>query len=125
MREYVVERGVPATEGKTVLELEGGTLTATTSQDGVDLIRSVAKVGAPGPVAGGQLRYLTDVDGTLTGGNYPFVSTLFDPFEVVSLEFLAPDHDVYTLRPASPLNVMWGFYSEDAGFCYPGGEGPV
>jgi hypothetical protein len=65
------------------------------------------------------------MNGTLTGGNYPFVATLFDPFEVTSLEFLAPGHDVYALRPASPLSAPWGFYSEDAGFCYPGGEGPV
>lgn len=125
MIEYAAERGVPTASGKTVLERDGDTLTATTSQDGIDLIRSVVKVGKPAVVAGGQLRYLTDVEGTLTGGNYPFVSTLVDPFEVTSLEFLAPDHDVYALRPASPLNAMWGFYSEDAAFCYPGGEGSV
>ncbi len=29
------------------------------------------------------------------------------------------------LRPADPLQVTWGFYSPNASFCYPGGEGPL
>lgn len=125
MIEYVTARGVPATSGETILEKDGDTLTATTLVDGIEIIRSVATVGAPSVVGTGQLRYLTEVDGTLIGGNYPFRATMADPFKVESLEFLAPDHDVYALRPTAELNVPWGFYSEDAAFCYPGGEGPV
>ncbi len=41
------------------------------------------------------------------------------------MEFLDPSHSIYALCPASPLEVTWGFYSPDAAFCYPGGEGPV
>ena len=73
----------------------------------------------------GQLSYLTKVDGQLIRGFYPFVASLADGWEVTSMEFLDPSHPIYALRPASPLEVTWGFYSEDAAFCYPGGEGPV
>ena len=125
MIEYASARGVPASGGETILERSGDTLTATTLVDGVEVIRSVATVGAPAVVGTGQLRYLTAVDGALTGGNYPFVATMVDPFAVESLEFLAPDHDVYALRPTAELSSPWGFYSEDAAFCYPGGEGPA
>ncbi|WP_280839594.1 hypothetical protein [Micromonospora sp. A200] len=54
---------------------------------------------------------LTELDGNLVSGNYPFVAAPVDPFEVESLEFLEPDHSVYALRPAEPLEVVWGFYS--------------
>jgi hypothetical protein len=40
------------------------------------------------------------------------------------MEFLDPEHPIYALRPADPLEVTWGFYSPNASFCYPGGEGP-
>lgn len=125
MREYASARGVPAGAGSTVLEVEDGVLTATTAADGVPVIRTRATVGEPAVVGRGQLRYVTEVDGTLMSGLYPFVSDLVDPFEVTSLEFLAPDHPVYALRPADPLQVTWGFYSPKASFCYPGGEGPL
>ncbi|MEO3772777.1 hypothetical protein [Micromonospora sp. B9E7] len=45
-----------------------------------------------------------------------------DPFEVESLEFLEPDHPVYALRPADPLEIVCGFYSPRASFAYPSGE---
>lgn len=61
----------------------------------------------------------------LTRGFYPFVASLADGWEVTSMEFLDESHPIYALRPASPLEVTWGFYSADAAFCYPGGEGPV
>lgn len=125
MREYATERGVPAAVGSTVLDLQGDRLVATTSADGVPVIRSTVRVGAPGAVGRGQLRYITKVDGVLTSGLYPFVSAMVDPFEVLSLEFLQPDHPTYALRPADPLQVTWGFYSPQASFCYPGGEGPL
>lgn len=126
MRDYAAKRGVPAGAGETVLELSGGVLTATTSADGVPVIRTTANVGDDPPVIGrGQLRYITDVGGTLTSGLYPFVAPLAQPWEVTSLEFLAPDHPVYALRPADPLEVTWGFYSPSSSFCYPGGEGPL
>lgn len=125
MREYAAERGVPAEAGETVLEQDGDRLTATTSVGGRPIIRTVAKVGAPAVVGRGQLRYVTDVKGTLTSGLYPFVAHLVDPWEVVSFEFLDPDHPTWALRPADPLQVTWGFYSPEASFCYPGGEGPI
>ena len=126
MRAYASQRGVPAGPGETTLEIADGILTATTSADGTPVIRTTARVGDEIAVVGrGQLRYLTDVDGTLTSGLYPFNAGLVQPWEVLSFEFLEPSHPVYALRPAEPLQVTWGFYSPNASFCYPGGEGPV
>ncbi len=122
MRSYAAERGVPATPGRTTLELSGDTLVATTYSDDTPVIRSTAKVGLPGATASGQLSYITDTGGQLVDGIYPWIATLVDPWEVTSLEFLEPSHSVYALRPASPLQVTWGFYSPNASFCYPGGE---
>lgn len=126
MTEYAAARGVPAGAGTTTLEIADGILTATTSADGVPVIRTTARVGDEIAMVGsGQLRYVTDVDGTLTSGLYPFVASLVQPWEVLTFDFLEPNHPVYALRPADPLTVTWGFYSPDAGFCYPGGEGPL
>ena len=127
MTAYAAERGVPAVAGgETTLEISGGVLTATTKQDGKELIRSTAKVSDDVAVVGrGQLSYLTKVDGQLINGLYPFVASMADGWEVTGMEFLDPSHPIYALRPASPLEVTWGFYSPDAAFCYPGGEGPV
>ena len=127
MTAYAAERGVPAhSGGETVLSIADGVLTAITRQDGKDLIRTTAKVSDDIAVVGrGQLSYLTKVDGQLTNGLYPFVASMADGWEVTSMEFLDPSHSIYALRPASPLEVTWGFYSPDAAFCYPGGEGPV
>jgi hypothetical protein len=127
MTAYAAERGVPAVAGgETILEISGGVLTATTKQDGKELIRSTAKVSDDVAVVGrGQLSYLTKVDGQLINGLYPFVASMADGWEVTGMEFLDPSHPIYALRPASPLEVTWGFYSPDAAFCYPGGEGSV
>jgi hypothetical protein len=126
MREYVAERGVPAEPGETTLEIADGVLTATTSADGVPVIRTRARVGDEIAVVGrGQLRYVTDIDGTLTSGLYPFTGGLVQPWEVLSFEFLEPEHPVSALRPADPLEVTWGFYSPDMSFCYPGGVEPI
>jgi hypothetical protein len=126
MRAYAAARGVPAGVGETTLEISDGILTATTSADGTPVIRSTVRVGDEIAVTGrGQLRYITEVDGQLISGLYPFVAGLVQPWEVQKLEFLAPDHPVYALRPADPLEVTWGFYSPNASFCYPGGEGPL
>jgi hypothetical protein len=126
MRAYASQRGVPAGVGETTLEIADGVLTATTSADGTPVIRTTVTVGDDIAVTGrGQLRYITDVDGTLTSGLYPFVAGLVQPWEVTKLEFLEPDHPVSALRPADPLQVTWGFYSPNASFCYPGGEGPL
>lgn len=123
VREYVLQRGVPAVPGETTIEIENGVLTATTRAEGVDIIRTVASVGGPSGVwARGQLSYITPIDGKLVDGVYPYTAELVDPFELTSLEFLAKDHPTYDLRPASPLQVVWGFYSPRASFCYPGGE---
>jgi len=125
MRGYVSQRGVPATPGRTTLELSGDTLVATTYSEDTPVIRTTAKVGAPAVVARGQLSYITEIGGRLVDGIYPYVATVVDPWEVTSLEFLEPSHSVYALRPKQPLEVTWGFYSPNASFCYPGGENPV
>jgi hypothetical protein len=90
------------------------------------LIRSTATVGDETAVVGrGQLSYLTKINGQLTRGFYPFVASMVAGWQVTNMEFLDPTHPIYALRPASPLQVTWGFYAPDAAFCYPGGEGPV
>ncbi len=127
MRDYAAKRGVPATPGRTTLDLDGDRLTAITyADDDEPIIRSVARVGAGiGETARGHLRYITAVDGRLTSGNYAYVGEPVDDFELLSLEFLAPDHSCHALRPKSPLEITFGFYAPRASFCYPGGEGPL
>ena len=125
MREYVMARGVPATAGKTTIELSGGVIVATTYSGDTPVIRSTATIGTPAVTASGQLSYITDIGGRLVDGIYPWIATLVDPWEVTSLEFLDPDSSIYALRPRSPLEVTWGFYSPNASFCYPGGEFPL
>lgn len=122
MIDYASERGVPASTGTTTLELSGDKLVVTTASDGVPVIRTTAKVGKPAMVARGQLRYFTEVGGSLVSGIYPYVADVVDPWEVTKVEFLEPDHSVYALRPADPLQIVWGFYSPSASFAYPGGE---
>jgi hypothetical protein len=48
-----------------------------------------------------------------------------DQFHVDKLEFLDRSHLTYDLRPKSPLEMSFGFYSPDITLCYPGGEGPL
>lgn len=126
MREYVSERGVPATPGRTTLELSGDTLVATTYSEDTPVIRTTAKVGSEIAVTGrGQLHYITEIGGKMVLGRYPYVAQIVAPWEITSLEFLDPSHSVYALRPKSPLEITWGFYSPNASFCYPGGEEPI
>jgi hypothetical protein len=126
MRDYAAKRGVPAVPGRTALTLEGDRLTATTFADDRPVIRSVARVGAGiADTARGHLRYITAVDGRLMSGNYAYVGELADGFELLSLEFPAPDHSCHALRPKSPLEVTFGFYAPRSSFCYPGGDGPL
>lgn len=125
MRDYVKERGVPATPGTTTLELENGILTATTCSGGTPIIRSRAEVDEKADiVVTGHLRYITEVKNRLISGLYPYIGELANPFRVVSIEFLEPSHPVYALRPASPLQVVPGscFYAPRDSFVYPGGE---
>ena len=122
MRGYASKRGVPASPGETTLEIADGILTATTSADGTPVIRTTARVGDVAVTGRGQLRYITDVDGRLVSGLYPFHAGLVQPWEVLTFDFLEPGHPVSALRPAEPLQVTWGFYSPNASFCYPGGE---
>lgn len=126
VREYVIERGVPATAGTTTVELAGETATATTYVDGKPLIRTrVRAAGLDTPViARGHLRYVTRVGNRLASGLYPYIGKLASSFEVQSVELLDPAHPVYALRPATPLAVVPGacFYSNDNSFVYPGGE---
>lgn len=127
MIRYAAERGVPATAGETMIEVVDGRIVATSFVDGRPMIRTTARF-RPGPTsrATGQLRYITRAaEGGFTSGRYPFVADLSDGFEVESLEFLDPDHELYAFRPADPLQVTFGFYSPSITFCYPGGEGPL
>jgi hypothetical protein len=123
VRDYAAARGAPASVGSTTITVHRRTLVATTEADGVPVIRTTVRVGELGStVDRGQLRYLTELDGQWLSGIYPFVTEPVDPFEIESLEFLAPDHPVYALRPANPLQIVWGFYSPRSSFAYPGGE---
>lgn len=125
MREYVLERGVPATAGTTTVEVHGHELEATTFVDGVAIIRTRAKVGKKvGVVARGHLTYVTQLDGKLIAGNYAYIGELVDPFELQSVEFLTKDHPAWALRPAQPLQVVTGssWFAPRDSFVYPGGE---
>jgi hypothetical protein len=99
---------------------------ATSHAGGETLISTTARVeiGAT-QRATGQLRYITRGPEGLLSGRYPFVADLAEAFEVESIDFLAPGHDVYRLRPAEPLSITFGFYSPSISFCYPGGQGPL
>ncbi|MEO5729155.1 MAG: hypothetical protein ABI134_22050 [Byssovorax sp.] len=70
--------------------------------------------------ARGHLLYLTRVANRIVGGRYPYIGELVNPFEVLSIEMLAPDHPVYALRPASPLAIVPAacFYSPRNSFVY-------
>jgi hypothetical protein len=127
MIEYALAHGVPATSGRTVLELSSGRFSATTwGEGGQELIRTTAHVEIGTARRGtGQLRYITRVGRGLVSGRYPFVMDSAETFAVESVEFPDPAHPVYALRPAEPLTVTFGFYSPAISFCYPGGEGPL
>jgi hypothetical protein len=125
MREYVLERGVPASPGTTTVEVHGHELEATTSVDGVPIIRTRAQVGKKiGVVARGHLTYVTRLDDKLIAGNYAYIGELVDPFELKSVEFLDKDHPLWVLRPAQPLQVVTGssWFAPRDSFVYPGGE---
>lgn len=125
MRQYVTERGVPATAGSTTVEVRGHELEATTSVDRVPIIRTRARVGNKiGVVARGHLQYVTQLSGKLMAGNYAYIGELVDPYELQSVEFLAKDHPVWALRPAQPLQAVTGssWFAPRDSFVYPGGE---
>lgn len=123
---YAADRGVPATSGETTLHMSGERLVATTLINGKPVIRTTCTVAyGKGQHATGQLRYITKVGTALMSGRYPFVMKAADKFSVDKLEFLDASHPVSALRPKSPLEVTFGFYSPDITFCYPGGEGPI
>ncbi len=125
IREYTAAVGVPSSPGTTTLELRGDLLVATTRIDEKPVIRSTARIGLLAGIARGKLHYLTKKDGQIILGRYPYVSEYVADFKVLSLEFLDPSSSVYTLRPADPLDVKWGFYSPAASFAYPGGQEPI
>ena len=129
MRDYAAMRGVPAVPGRTTLVLEGDRLT-----DRDDPCRRPADHPQRCTRRRGRCRdrarpsaasYITAVDGRLMSGNYAFVGEIADGFELLSLEFLAPDHSCHALRPKTPLEVTFGFYAPRSSFCYPGGAGPL
>lgn len=126
MNRYAAERGVPTSSGRTELEVTADKVVATTYLDGEPVIRTIAGfTSGPALRSTGQLRYITRDAGEFISGRYPFVADMAPGFQVESVEFLDPGHDVYALRPADPLTVTFGFYSPDITFCYPGGEGPL
>lgn len=125
MREYVAERGVPASPGKTTVEVHGNDLEATTYVDGVAIIRTRARVGDKiGVVARGHLTYVTQLRKELVAGNYAYIGELVDPFELKSVEFLAKDHPVWAIRPAQPFQPVTAssWFAPRDSFVYPGGE---
>jgi hypothetical protein len=126
MIRYAAARGVPATAGRTTLQLDGGRLVATTFASEVPIIRTTARVQVePLQRVNGQLRYITRVGGEFRSGRYPFIGDIAAQFEIQSVEFMEGAHSVYALRPADPPTVTFGFYAPAISFCYPGGEGPL
>ncbi|MFU8851450.1 hypothetical protein ACNAW0_10760 [Micromonospora sp. SL1-18] len=122
VRAYAIARGAPAAPGETRLDLRGEWLTTETRADGTPIIRTVARVGHTGSrVCSGHHRYLTVRDGELLTADHPYVAEPVTPFEVELVEFLAPEHPVYALRPANPLVICGGFYSPRVSFAYPPG----
>jgi ketosteroid isomerase-like protein len=118
------EYDLPAVPGATDLTLDGGRVVATTTLDGRPVIRTTARVGDGAPVtASGSLTYVRQKEGRFMAGNFPWVAKLADGFAIEGVEFLDPDHPVYALRPADPLEVVAAssFYSPDDSFVYPGG----
>ncbi len=141
MREYVLERGVPATPGTTTVEVDGDRLTATTSVEGRPIIRTQARVGSEiGVVARGHLTYVTRLPRrpgherdekkgghgreTLVAGNYAYIGDLVTPFELLSVEFLDQSHPLWAIRPAKPFEPVTGscWFAPRDSFVYPGGE---
>ena len=125
MREYVIERGVPASPGRTTVEVHGHDLVATTFVDDRPIIRTRAHVGHKiGTVARGHLTYVTQLDGKLIAGISAYIGDLVDPFELKSVEFLDKDHPVWAIRPAQPFQPVTGscWFAPRDSFVYPGGE---
>lgn len=125
VRAYAEEHGLPAKPGATALEVNGDRLSATTSLDGRPVIRTAARAGSEiASVARGQLQYVTRLGDRFVAGNFPYIGELVGGFELLSVEFLDPNHPVYALRPKEPLEpvVASCFYSPRNSFVYPGGE---
>ncbi|SCL24355.1 hypothetical protein GA0070624_2905 [Micromonospora rhizosphaerae] len=123
VREYAAARGAPAGAGQTSLDVRGEQLTAETRADGRPVIRVRARVGHTSHVIrSGHHRYLTARNGELVSADYPYVAEPVTPFEIESVEFLAPEDPVYPLRPANPLTIAWGFYSPRVSFAYPAAQ---
>jgi hypothetical protein len=126
MREYAAERGVPASPGRTTVEVHGTHLEATTYVDEVPVIRTRARVGQQiGVVARGHLTYVTQLDGKLLAGNYAYIGELVDPFELLSVEFLVQEgHPLWAIRPAQPFQPVTAssWFAPRDSFVYPGGE---
>ncbi|WP_422774352.1 hypothetical protein ACN28C_16685 [Plantactinospora sp. WMMC1484] len=117
-------RGVPAGAGRTTIEITGQALVAVAEVDGAALIRTTARIGRQVTrVYRGHTRYVSRLGDRLTGACCPYVFEPVTPFEIESVEFLAPDHPVFALRPANPLELLWGFYSPRSSFALPGSEG--
>jgi hypothetical protein len=127
MGEYAAKTGAPARPGgRTVLELKDAVLTATMFEQGRAIIRTTASVGPEGDdYVRSHLRYITRVGTSLYSGRYPAIGRCVRDLRITKLEFLDSSHDVYALRPKSPLEVVWGFYFTKAAFCYPGGFEPL
>src|SRR5260370_41185050 len=95
------EHGVPAGAGRTALELDGGTLVATTFVDDAPIIRTPARVDIGSPVrAHGQLRYPTPVGGQGNDGRHPLGAHLRAPLAMAAAE--APHQPAPTRAAARP-----------------------
>ena len=122
VRDYAIERGIPATDGVTTLEFEGDTLVATATVDGRPLIRSRARTsGEIGEITGGQLMVLSALDGRVMRNRHAVIMERAKAFEMRSISFLDPGHPIHPFRPKEPLDLVFGFHAPRASFCYPGG----
>ncbi|MFC4144935.1 hypothetical protein ACFO0M_01590 [Micromonospora mangrovi] len=121
VRDYAAARGAPAVAGWTGVDVRRGELsTETRTADGTPLIRVRGRAGQTTHVShSGHHRYLTARNGELLVADYPYVAEPVSPFEIESVEFLAPEHSAYPLRPGNPLTIARGFYSPRMSFAYP------
>ncbi|WP_433528556.1 hypothetical protein ACQPYA_19625 [Micromonospora sp. CA-263727] len=114
-------RGIPAMPGRTAIHEQHDKLVTETRLDGVPVIRTSCRIGnTPRAMQSGHHQHFVRRDGHTTSIVYTYMAELVAPFEIESVEFLEPEHPIYALRPANPLDIAWAFYSPRTAFAYPG-----
>ncbi len=124
-QEFFASRGIPTQIGRTAIEFRGESVVATTTVGESPIVRVAARVGAPTLVEAGDRAYVRQDGDGLVEEVHPWIATLADGWALTSLELLEPAGAFAALRPREPVEAVWGFYSPNASFCYPGAGRPV